>query len=61
MVLPPSRRSTTVHTLVAHYRAVAEHIPAMLVTNDLGARGIDFGLKLWAVVARGPRRDGAQR
>jgi 4-hydroxy-tetrahydrodipicolinate synthase len=47
MVLPPDwAESTTVDTLVAHYRAVSEHIPVMLVTNYLGSRGMDFGLEL---------------
>lgn len=36
MVLPPDwARSTTVESLVAHYAAVAEHIPVMIVTNYL--------------------------
>lgn len=47
MVLPPDwAASTTVESLIAHYRAVAEHIPVMLVTNYLGARGAGFGLEL---------------
>jgi 4-hydroxy-tetrahydrodipicolinate synthase len=47
MVLPPDwAHSTTVDTLVAHYRAVTEHIPVMLVTNYLGPRGVGFGLEL---------------
>jgi 4-hydroxy-tetrahydrodipicolinate synthase len=47
MVLPPDwANSTTIDTLVAHYRAAAEQIPVMLVTNYLGARGLDFGLGL---------------
>ena len=47
MVLPPDwAGSTTVDTLVAHYRAMADHIPVMLVTNYLAARGMDFGLEL---------------
>jgi 4-hydroxy-tetrahydrodipicolinate synthase len=47
MVLPPDwAASTTVDTLVAHYRAISDHIPVMLVTNYLGARGTDFGLNL---------------
>ena len=47
MVMPPDwAASTTVDSLTAHYRAVAEHIPVMLVTNYLGRRGMDFGLEL---------------
>lgn len=47
MVLPPDwAQSTTIDTLVAHYRAVAQHIPVMLVTNYLGPRGTRFGLEL---------------
>ena len=47
MVLPPDwAGSTTVDSLVAHYDAVAKHIPVMLVTNYLAARGMDFGLNL---------------
>jgi 4-hydroxy-tetrahydrodipicolinate synthase len=47
MVLPPDwAASTTIDTLVAHYRAVSEHIPVMLVTNYLGARGVNFALDL---------------
>lgn len=47
MVLPPDwARSTTVDTLVDHYRRVAEHIPVMVVTNYLAARGLDFSLEL---------------
>jgi len=34
MLMPPDwARSSTVETFVAHYRAAAEHIPIMLVTN----------------------------
>lgn len=45
MVKPPDwAASTTVDSLVAHYRAVAEHIPVMLVTNTFGPRGQGFGL-----------------
>ena len=47
MTLPPDWAGSTTHdTLVAHYRAVGEHIPIMLVTNYLVARGIDFGVEL---------------
>jgi 4-hydroxy-tetrahydrodipicolinate synthase len=47
MVKPPDwAASTTVDSLVAHYRAVAEHIPVMLVTGFLGPRGAGFGLEL---------------
>jgi dihydrodipicolinate synthase/N-acetylneuraminate lyase len=38
--------STTVESLIAHYRAVAEHLPVMLVTNYLGSRGQAFGLSV---------------
>ncbi len=47
MVLPPDwAHSTTVESLVAHYRAVAEHIPVMMVTNYLASRPGAFGLEL---------------
>ena len=47
MVLPPDwAASTTVDSLVEYYRAVAEKIPVMVVTNYLGARGATFGLEL---------------
>ena len=47
MVLPPDwAGSTMVDTLVAHYRAMADHIPVMLVTNYLAAHGMAFGLEL---------------
>ena len=47
MVMPPDwAHSTTVDTLVAHYRAASEPIPVMLVTNYLGKRGSAFGLEL---------------
>ena len=47
MVMPPDwAHSTTVESLVAHYGAVAERIPVMLVTNYLGKRGQAFGLEL---------------
>ena len=47
MVMPPDwAHSTTVDTLVAHYRAASEPIPVMLVTNYLGKRGQAFGLEL---------------
>ena len=47
MVMPPDwAASTTVDSLVEHYRAVAQQIPVMLVTNYLGKRGTPFGLDL---------------
>jgi 4-hydroxy-tetrahydrodipicolinate synthase len=47
MVMPPDwAHSTTVDSLVAHYRAVSEQIPVMLVTNYLGRRGETFGLEV---------------
>lgn len=47
MVMPPDwARSTTVDTLVHHYRAISQKIPVMLVTNYLGKRGNAFGLEL---------------
>ena len=45
MVLPPDwAASTTVDSLVAHYRAVAEKIPVMVVTGFLLRRSDQFGL-----------------
>jgi len=47
MVLPPDwARSTTLDSLVAHYGAVGEHIPVMMVTNYLARRPGAFGLEL---------------
>ncbi len=47
MVMPPDwAHSTTVDSLVTHYRAVSEQIPVMLVTNYLGKRGTAFGLEV---------------
>jgi len=47
MVLPPDwGASTTVESLVAHYGAVAEHIPVMVVTNYLAQRPQAFGLEV---------------
>ncbi len=47
MVLPPDwARSTTVDSLVDHYRAVSEHIPVMVVTGFLISRGASFGVEL---------------
>lgn len=47
MTLPPDWAGSTTHdSLAAHYRAVGEHIPVMVVTNFLIARGIDFGVEL---------------
>ncbi len=44
MVLPPDwPASTTAQTLTDHYRAVAEEIPVMLVTNVFSAHGHKFG------------------
>ena len=46
MVMPPDwAGSCTPETLAAHYTAVAEHIPVMLVTNVFIARGDEFGLQ----------------
>jgi 4-hydroxy-tetrahydrodipicolinate synthase len=46
MVLPPDwGASTTPETLAAHYGAVAEHMPVMLVTGVFIPRGLEFGLK----------------
>lgn len=46
MVLPPDwAHSCTPETLVAHYAAVAEHIPVMIVTNVFIPRGEEFGLR----------------
>ena len=47
MVLPPDwGASTTVDTLVAHYGAVTERIPVMIVTNYLGQRAQAFALEV---------------
>lgn len=47
MVLPPDwAQSTTADSLVDHYRAVAEHVPVMMVTNYLISRGTSFGVEL---------------
>jgi dihydrodipicolinate synthase/N-acetylneuraminate lyase len=47
MVRPPDwKASCTVETLTAHYAAVAEHIPVMLVTLFLGNRPEAFALRL---------------
>ena len=47
MVLPPDwAHSTTVESLVAHYGAVAAHIPVMVVTNYLAARPLPLSLEL---------------
>ena len=46
MVMPPDwAASCTPETLAAHYAAVAEHIPVMIVTNVFVARGEAFGLR----------------
>jgi len=47
MVMPPDwAHSTTVESLVTHYRAASQQIPVMLVTNYLGKRGTAFGLEV---------------
>jgi len=47
MVLPPDwGGSDTVSTLVTHYRAVAEHLQVMVVTNYLGKKPMSLALKL---------------
>jgi dihydrodipicolinate synthase/N-acetylneuraminate lyase len=47
MVLPPDwAESCTVETLVAHYRAVGQEIPVMLVTNYLAKRADALRLEL---------------
>ena len=47
MVLPPDwAASCTVESLVGHYRAVAEHIPVMVVDNYLAQRPLSFALDL---------------
>ena len=46
MVLPPDWGSScTKQTIVDHYRAVAEYIPVMIVTNVFMPRGLEFGLQ----------------
>lgn len=46
MVMPPDwAASCTPETLAAHYAAIAENIPVMLVTNVFFPRGESFGLK----------------
>ncbi len=46
MVMPPDwADSCTPETLVEHYRAAAQHMPVMIVTNVFVRRGMDFGLK----------------
>jgi 4-hydroxy-tetrahydrodipicolinate synthase len=46
MVMPPDwAGSCTPETLAAHYAAVAEQIPLMLVTNVFGVHGTAFGLR----------------
>lgn len=46
MVMPPDwAGSCTPVTLAAHYAAIAEHIPVMLVTNVFIPRGEAFGLE----------------
>ncbi len=47
MVLPPDwAASGTVDSLVEHYRAVAKHIPVMVVDNYLNARSIGFAMAI---------------
>ena len=51
MVLPPSWGASVTHdSLVEHYRAVAEHIPVMLVTN-LFASNQGLGLRVIRTLA----------
>ncbi len=46
MVMPPDwAKSCTPETLAAHYSAIAEHIPVMIVTNVFIPRGEAFGLR----------------
>jgi len=53
MVKPPDwSGSATLDTLVDHYRAVAAHIPVMLVTNFLAARGAAFAVQLFQRLCR---------
>ncbi len=53
MVMPPDwAKSTTPETLTEHYKAVANHIPVMIVTNVFIPRGIDFGLKTLALTLK---------
>jgi 4-hydroxy-tetrahydrodipicolinate synthase len=53
MVLPPDwAKSTTVSSLVAHYGAVANEIPVMIVTNYLGRRPPGFGWELLEKLGR---------
>jgi 4-hydroxy-tetrahydrodipicolinate synthase len=47
MVLPPDwAASCTVESLVAHYRAMAQKIPVMVVDNYLSERPLSFALEL---------------
>ena len=51
MVKPPDwAGSVTADNYVAHYRAVAEVMPVMVVTNVFRNRGDDFGLKVLKAV-----------
>ncbi len=51
MALPPDwAGSCSAEGIVEYYAAVAEHIPVMLVTNVLGARGMDFGMTVLEMV-----------
>ncbi len=46
MVMPPDwAKSCTSESLSAHYAAIAEHIPVMIVTNVFIPRGEAFGLQ----------------
>jgi len=56
MARPPDwAKSCTVESLVAHYAAVGEHVPVMIVTNIFGARTETFALEtLRALVGRVP-------
>ncbi len=52
MVLPPDwAASCTVETLAAHYAAVAERIPVMVVTNYFLQRSDAFGLEVLQALA----------
>ncbi len=45
MVLPPDwGSSTTVESLISHYKAASQYIPVMVVTNYLGKRSLTFAV-----------------
>jgi 4-hydroxy-tetrahydrodipicolinate synthase len=47
MAQPPDwAHSTTPETLAAHYQAIGQVLPVMIVTNIFIARGAEFGLKI---------------